>query len=125
MQPGAHGGARLFRHQPISPMISKTSSRLREFQRDFADLEKSLRAQRKRGRRSFILTPECLVVELRLTEAEIRRLECRYGLRLAALATAYRALKRHGLFPRGRIEWGEWLLIYQRRKSSLFRRRKK
>ena len=104
-------------------MNLKTTSRLREFKRDFAGLEKSLRAQRKHGRGTFILTPECLVVELRLSEAKIRTLELRYGLGLAALTTTYRALKRHGLFPRSRVDWGQWLLIYQRRKSSLLNRR--
>jgi len=103
-------------------MNLKTTSRLREFKRDFAGLEKSLRAQRKHGRGSFILTPECLVVELRLSAAKINRLERRYGLRLAALTTAYRAIKRHDLFPRDRMEWGQWLLIYQRRKNSLLNR---
>ncbi|MBX3750078.1 MAG: hypothetical protein KF897_08325 [Opitutaceae bacterium] len=106
-------------------MNLKATSRLREFQRDFADFEKSLRAQRRRGRRSFILTPERMVVELRLSEAKISRLERRYGLRLAVLTTVCRAFKKHGLFPRSRIDWEQWLLIYQQRKSSQSQRRQK
>lgn len=102
-------------------MNLKATSRLREFQRDFADLEISLRAQRKRGRRSFILTPECMVVELRLNEAKISRLERRYGLRLTALRKAYHVLKRHGLLPRGRIGWEQWLPDYKCRKNKLKR----
>jgi len=88
----------------------------KSFAQDFAALEAALRRQRRQ--RVVVMTPEQLVVELRLTPRSVKQIERRFGVSFRWHAATYAALRRHKLMPRKRMLWETWLQQYQRAKAN-------
>jgi hypothetical protein len=88
------------------------------FQADFADLRRALNRERRLPRGGVVMTPERMIVELRLTPKKVATLEAEYGISLPWFAPAYAALKRHSLFPRRKLAWGKWLKLYQAKRQA-------
>lgn len=93
------------------------------FEANFADFERALRFGALFG--TTILTPEQMVVELRLTPARLRDIHARFPLALPGAGPAHARLRRHALFPAAKLDWAEWLGQYRalRRRHAEVRRR--
>lgn len=65
-----------------------------------------------------LITPERIVVELRLTPARVVALERYCGLKLRWFNRTHAVLKRHKLIPKSR-DWNEWLVRYEKRRAEL------
>ncbi len=86
---------------------------------DFAALEMTLRREAELPNRTTIMSPDRMVVELRLTPEKARDIEARGGIDLRWVDPVYSAMKRHGLYPERRTSWETWLKKYHQRRLQL------
>lgn len=100
----------------------RRSADAQQFSQAFAPLETSLTRRAKMG--GTVMTPEQMIVELHLTPLLVRQIEGRFRIRLPWFKPTYANLKRHGLMPRERIPWEEWLKDYRKRRAAACRGRK-
>ncbi len=86
---------------------------------DFAPLEEALAFGKRR--KCGVLTPEMMIVELRLTPKRVAEIERRNEIRLPWFAPAYWAMRRHGLLRLRTRSWERWLAIYHRKRGAIGR----
>lgn len=84
---------------------------------DFEPLEGSLSRTSRRG--VYEMTPEQMIVELRLSPKKVREIKRRTGYSFYAWFTeAYRVMKRHGLLDPKNSSWESWLTRYREKRST-------
>lgn len=93
------------------------------FEADFADFERALRFGTLFE--TTIMTPEQMVVELRLTSARVRDMRQRLSLAFPWAGPTHALLRRHALFPAAKMDWEKWLGQYRalRRRHAEVRQR--
>ena len=96
------------------------------FKSDFAPLEKSLRREARLMDGAIVMTPERMVIELRLTPAKIRHLGKQIPILKRPLTETYWVLRRHQMLPsqlklptKGASDrWDSWMGAYTARRNA-------
>lgn len=99
---------------------------MNSFKSDFAPLEKSLRRELRLNAGGLIVTPEQMVVELRLTPNKIQHLSEQVPSLARSLTEAYRVLRRHNMLPSqlrtkttiANERWASWKRAYEKRRDA-------
>ncbi len=99
---------------------------MNSFKSDFAPFEKSLRREGRLKGGAFVMTPERMVIELRLTPAKIRHLGGQIPILARPLAETYWVLRRHQMLPsqlklptKGASDrWDSWMGAYTARRNA-------
>lgn len=64
------------------------------------------------------MTPERMIIELKLTPWCVAQIESSNGIELKWFQPAYAVLQKHGLLKSRRLIWEDWLVEYRRAKRS-------
>lgn len=86
------------------------------FRTDFAPLEWSLARKKKSG--GVVMTPERMIIVLKLTPRRVVQIESSNGIKLKWFQLAYAVLQKHGLLKTRNLIWEDWLVEYRRAKRS-------
>lgn len=90
---------------------SVKKSKVRQFNDDFAPLERALEM-------GVVCPVERMIVELGLTPHRVKKLEVRYPDTVARwFFPAYKVMVRHRMLGRG-LSWEGWLAEYRRRRRN-------
>jgi hypothetical protein len=96
-------------------LIISCSNSYRKFREDFENLEQALRKEKANG--GCVMTPERMVVELRLQPRLVRNIEKQYHIKLPWFLPVYTALEYHRLLPWSK-SWDKWLVRYRAKQKA-------
>ena len=64
------------------------------------------------------MTPERMIIELKLTPKRVAQMESLNGIELKWFQPAYAVLQKHGLLKNRKLIWEDWLVEYREAKRS-------